>query len=153
MVATVLTPLSRINRYIRELQNEPLDSRKKYLCCPDFDLKPLIVPPTWMKEYNNRYLGNIWNVAIRKLADATIVLFWDIHSLNRTIRLDIFSIGHCICVVGCPGTKLSLLIRTSTRCCLLIKDSLARLSLLKEKFPNICIKLLESESRKIDFIN
>ena len=75
MVATVLTPLSRINRYIRELQNEPLDLRKKYLCCPDFDLKPLIVPPTWMKEYNNRYLGDIWNVAIRKLADATIVLF------------------------------------------------------------------------------
>lgn len=74
-VATVLTPLSRINRYIRELQNDPLDLRKKYLCCPDFSLEPLIVPPTWMKDYNNRSLGDIWSVATRQLADATMVLF------------------------------------------------------------------------------
>lgn len=75
MIATALTPLSRINQYIREFQNYSLDFRKKYLCCPDFSLEPLIVPPTWMKDYDNRYLSDIWNVAIRHLAEANIIVF------------------------------------------------------------------------------
>jgi hypothetical protein len=74
MVVTDLAPFLRVNRYIRELQNSPPDL-KKYLCCPNFSLEPLIVPPTWMKEYDNRSLADIWSVAKRKLADATVVLF------------------------------------------------------------------------------
>lgn len=75
LVATVLHPLSRVERYIRKLQNDPLDVRKHDLCCPDFSLEPLIVPPTWMKDYDNRYLADIWSIAARDLANADIVVF------------------------------------------------------------------------------
>jgi hypothetical protein len=45
------------------------------ICCPNFDPRLLIVPPSWLKKYNNKHLDNIWDVALLKLYSADEIYF------------------------------------------------------------------------------
>lgn len=71
----IYTGLDSLSKVLNTLQRVPLNLKHKYLCCPDFNFEPIIVPPTWMKDYNNRYLEDIWYVATRRLAEANTIIF------------------------------------------------------------------------------
>ncbi len=75
LLITEGTPLSRISTYINRLQSESLDFKSRHLCCPRFTLEPLIVAPTWMKDYDNQILRTLWQTAIAQLHKADDIIF------------------------------------------------------------------------------
>ena len=49
--------------------------KRRILCCDRVQLTPLIIPPTHMKDYDNKVLVSIWSDAIRRLAHSTNIVF------------------------------------------------------------------------------
>jgi len=62
--------------------------RKHFLCCPHVKLDPLMVPPTWMKDYDNKVLVNIWRHAEERLCRASSIVFlgYSMPSVDEKIR-------------------------------------------------------------------
>jgi hypothetical protein len=75
LIMTDSTPISRIQRYISSLQSMPEKLKRGYLCCPRFSLEPLIVPPSWMKDYDNPILGALWMEAMKRISFADELYF------------------------------------------------------------------------------
>ena len=75
LIMTDSTPISRIQRYISHLQSMPEEFKRGYLCCSRFSLEPLIVPPSWMKDYDNPILGALWMEAMRRISLADEIYF------------------------------------------------------------------------------
>ena len=59
-----------------------------YLCCHNFRPELLIVPPTWMKDYDNKVLVNIWSEAGERLSYGNSILFlgYSLPKLDKKIR-------------------------------------------------------------------
>lgn len=75
LLTTDWTPVSRISTYINRLQSADVDFKSRHLCCPRFTLEPLIVAPTWMKDYDNPILRDLWQTAVTRLHQADEVVF------------------------------------------------------------------------------
>jgi NAD-dependent SIR2 family protein deacetylase len=62
------------------------------LCCHNPIFDPLMVPPTWRKDYDNRVLVNIWSEAEQRLshADSLVILGYSMPKLDKRIR-DLFN--------------------------------------------------------------
>lgn len=62
------------------------------LCCHNPTLEPLMVPPTWRKDYDNRVLVNIWSEAEERLRHARSIVFlgYSLPKVDEKIR-DLFN--------------------------------------------------------------
>lgn len=75
LLMTEWTPISRISTHLNSLQSLDTDFKSKHLCCSHFTLESLIVPPTWMKDYDNPVLRTLWQKAVAQLQFADEIVF------------------------------------------------------------------------------
>jgi len=49
--------------------------KRNYLCCDQPKLKPLLVPPTFFKDYDHKILAGLWSNARKRLEEANSIIF------------------------------------------------------------------------------
>lgn len=76
IIVTYLTPLLSVKGYIDTITESATEEEKeRHFCCKKFNPQLLIVEPTWLKMYTNKYLSQVIETAIQKLSYADEIFF------------------------------------------------------------------------------